>query len=90
MLSRKATKAEPGPTYSIAWKSRMSDIDRSAWNALALPLKTPLLEWEWLHLLEDSGSVRAETGWLPVHLTVWSGDRLVGAAPLYAKGSQRR
>ncbi|MFY9704958.1 MAG: GNAT family N-acetyltransferase [Desulfobacterales bacterium] len=86
MLSHKATKAESGPAYSIAWKSRISDIDRSAWDALALPLKTPLLEWEWLHLLEDSGSVRAETGWLPVHLTVWSGDRLVGAAPLYAKG----
>ncbi|MFZ1200936.1 MAG: GNAT family N-acetyltransferase [Desulfobacterales bacterium] len=63
----------------------MADIDRSAWNALALPLETPLLEWDWLHLLEDSGSVRAETGWQPVHLTIWSGERLVAAAPLYAK-----
>ena len=64
----------------------MSDIDRSAWNALALPLKTPLLEWDWLRLLEDSGSVRAETGWLPLHLTIWSENHLVGAAPLYVKG----
>jgi len=80
------TKTENSPSYSIAWKSRMSDIDRSAWNALALPLKTPLLEWDWLRLLEDSGSVRAETGWLPLHLTIWSENHLVGAAPLYVKG----
>jgi uncharacterized protein len=86
MVSRPANKAESGPGFSIAWKPRMADIDRSAWDALALRLKTPLLEWEWLHLLEESGSVRAETGWLPVHLTVWSGKRLVGAAPLYVKG----
>lgn len=64
----------------------MADIDRSAWDALALSLETPLLEWEWLRLLEESGSVRIEAGWLPVHLTVWAGERLVGAAPLYLKG----
>jgi predicted N-acyltransferase len=73
-------------TYSIEWKNRMAGIDRSAWDALALPLKTPLLEWDWLWLLEESGSVRPETGWLPYHLTVWSGTELVGAAPLYIKG----
>jgi predicted N-acyltransferase len=73
-------------TYSIVWKNRMADIDPSAWDALAMPLETPLFEWEWLRLLEESGSVRAETGWLPYHLTVWSGSRLVAAAPLYVKG----
>ena len=64
----------------------MAGIDRSAWDALALQLETPLLEWDWLWLLEESGSVRAETGWLPCHLTVWSGSELIGAAPLYVKG----
>ena len=81
-----AMKKKPGTTYSISWKSKIADIDESAWNMLALSLKTPLLEWEWLRLLEDSGSVCLETGWLPVHLTVWSGERLVAAAPLYIKG----
>ena len=51
-----------------------------------MPLKTPFLEWEWLNTLETSGSVTAETGWLPTHLTVWRGSALIGAAPLYVKG----
>lgn len=73
-------------SYSIVWKNSLSGIDQSAWDDLAMPLRTPLLEWEWLRLLEDSGSVRPETGWLPYHLTVWLGSQLVGAAPLYVKG----
>jgi predicted N-acyltransferase len=85
-LYREETKTDSKPTYTISWSSRIADINRSAWDALALPLETPLLEWDWLNLLEESGSVRAETGWLPLHLTVWFGERLIGAAPLYAKG----
>ena len=77
---------DPLPSYRVEWTSSISDIDRLAWDALAVPLHTPLLEYDWLRLLEESGSVKAETGWLPIHLTVWSGDRLVGAAPLYLKG----
>ena len=78
--------SESAPAYRLEWTHAISDIDRRAWDALALPLQTPLLEYEWLRLLEESGSVRAETGWLPVHLTVWSDSRLIGAAPLYVKG----
>lgn len=52
---------------------------------MAKPLEFPLLEWDWLNLLESSGSVAANTGWSPNHLTVWEGDRLLGAAPLYIK-----
>ncbi len=73
-------------SYRLEWTNKISDIDRQAWDALAVPLQTPLLEYEWLCLLEESGSVRAETGWLPIHLIVWSDDRMVGAAPLYLKG----
>jgi predicted N-acyltransferase len=72
--------------YTLTWIDRISKIPRQEWNALALPLKSPLLEWEWLHLLEESGSVRVEVGWLPCHLTVRSGSRLVAAAALYIKG----
>jgi predicted N-acyltransferase len=36
-------------------------------------------------LLEESGSAVETNGWLPHHLTVWRGDRLVAAAPLYIK-----
>jgi uncharacterized protein len=72
--------------YTIRWNNQLKEIPQVAWDALAVPLKTPFLEWEWLNNLETSGSVTAETGWLPTHLTVWQQQELVGAAPLYVKG----
>ena len=72
--------------YRLEWIRDISEISKEAWNALALALPTPILEWEWLHRLEVSGSMRPETGWLPIHLTLWSGADLVAAAPLYVKG----
>jgi uncharacterized protein len=72
--------------YQVQWLDRLQEVPQSAWDELALPLATPFLEWEWLNNLETSGSVTAETGWLPKHLTVWSGGTLVAAAPLYLKG----
>ncbi|MEB3309837.1 MAG: GNAT family N-acetyltransferase [Snowella sp.] len=72
--------------YTVTWQQRMADIPQAAWDALAQPLKTPFLEWEWLHNLEASGSATAKTGWQPCHLTVWKGQTLVAAAPLYLKG----
>jgi hypothetical protein len=74
------------PRYSLAWINRLADIPQSAWDALAKPLQTPFLEWDWLHTLEASGSTTAQTGWLPNHLTVWRDRTLVAAAPLYVKG----
>lgn len=63
----------------------LSDIDPAAWDALVGD-GSPFLEWGWLASLEDSGCVRADTGWLPQHLTLWDGPRLIGACPLYVKG----
>jgi predicted N-acyltransferase len=71
--------------FRIAWLESMSDVDRTAWDELATPLATPFLEWDWLHQLEASGSISPKTGWVPRHLTVWSGNRLAAAAPLYIK-----
>lgn len=73
-------------TYKYKWLQSLSAVDKSAWDSLAKPLTTPFLEWEWLRLMEVSGSTSAQTGWLPCHLTVWSGPDLIGAAPLYIKG----
>ncbi|HWR91234.1 MAG TPA: GNAT family N-acetyltransferase [Desulfobacterales bacterium] len=73
------------PDLKFKWLERLSEVQREAWNALALPLETPFLEWDWLQLMEASGSTGAETGWIPRHLTVWSGRELVAAAPLYVK-----
>ena len=73
-------------SYSISWITNISDVDRDAWDALAKPVSTPFLEWDWLRLMEISGSTTAKTGWLPHHLTVWSGQDLIAAAPMYIKG----
>ena len=74
------------PRYSVAWINKIAEVPQSEWDALALPLKTPFLEWEWLNNLETSGSATAEAGWLPNHLTVWRERSLIAAAPLYVKG----
>ncbi|MGB3613501.1 MAG: GNAT family N-acetyltransferase, partial [Elainellaceae cyanobacterium] len=77
---------QPNTRYSISWIGQMADIPRQDWDALALPLTTPFLEWSWLHAMEVSGSAVAKAGWQPHHLTVWRDRELIGAAPMYIKG----
>jgi hypothetical protein len=55
---------------TATWHSSIREIPQAEWDALAGPLKTPLLEWEWLHQLEESGSISSEEGWVPMHLTL--------------------
>lgn len=74
------------PNYSVTWTHTISDVPKSAWDALAIPLKTPFLEWDWLHNLEVSHSATAHAGWLPNHLILWRNGTLIAAAPLYLKG----
>ncbi|HEY9640569.1 MAG TPA: GNAT family N-acetyltransferase [Coleofasciculaceae cyanobacterium] len=74
------------PRYTVSWIDKIADVPQAEWDALAMPLKTPFLEWEWLHNMETSGSVGDKTGWLPCHLILRHGRRLIAAAPLYLKG----
>lgn len=74
------------PNYSVTWTHTIADVPKSAWDALAIPLKTPFLEWDWLHNLEVSHSATAHAGWLPNHLILWRNGTLIAAAPLYLKG----
>ncbi|MFW5995536.1 MAG: peptidogalycan biosysnthesis protein, partial [Spirochaetia bacterium] len=67
------------------WLDHIHKIPKEQWDRLAVAEKTPLLEWEWLRVLEDSGSIDEREGWNPNHLTLWDGDTLVAAAPLYVK-----
>ncbi|MEO0375202.1 MAG: GNAT family N-acetyltransferase [Cyanobacteria bacterium P01_A01_bin.17] len=71
---------------TLTWIDKIRDISQAEWDALALPLATPFLEWQWLNNLETSGSATSKTGWLPNHLTVWRDRNLIAAAPLYIKG----
>ena len=70
---------------TVRWLKRIADVDREQWDRLAKPLATPLLEWQWLHELEASGSIAPQHGWQPCHLSFWDGRSLVAAAPLYVK-----
>jgi predicted N-acyltransferase len=72
--------------YSASWIQNIAEIDRDEWDALAKPIPTPFLEWDWLRLMELSGSTTAKTGWLPHHLVMRRGLSLVAAAPMYIKG----
>jgi len=60
------------------------EVSSEAWDALVAD-ESPFLEWQWLAALEAGESVGKRTGWLPQHLTLWDGERLVGACPLYVK-----
>jgi predicted N-acyltransferase len=77
---------EHKPHYSLVWTHTIADVPQADWDTLAMPLKTPFLEWDWLHNLEISQSVTANTGWLPNHLILWRDKTLIAAAPLYLKG----
>ncbi|MEJ1994793.1 MAG: GNAT family N-acetyltransferase [Limibacillus sp.] len=64
----------------------MGDFPAAEWDACAGG--NPTLAHAFLSALEDSGSVTAETGWMPRHLAIWSESepgRLLAAAPLYVK-----
>lgn len=58
-------------------------IDAAAWDALAGD--NPFLRHAFLHALEASGSVAANTGWSPRHLSISEQGRLIAALPLYLK-----
>ena len=76
----------PTPQITATWVRQIEEVPQAAWDALALPLATPFLEWDWLHNMERSGSAVTNAGWQPCHLTLWRGKTLVGAAPMYLKG----
>jgi predicted N-acyltransferase len=69
--------------------SRLSQIDREAWDALANPpgeARDPFLSWDFLQALEESGCAVEETGWGPRHLLLAKeGGGYAGAVPLYIK-----
>ena len=58
-------------------------VPAGEWNALAGG--NPLLRHEFFSALHETGCAGERTGWAPRFLTLWDGDRLRGALPLYLK-----
>jgi predicted N-acyltransferase len=73
-----------GP-WTLKIAGSVSEFDPAQWNNLVDEKTVPFLEWEWLAALEESGSAAPETGWHPLHLSLWDKDALLAAAPLYLK-----
>ena len=63
------------------------DVDAAAWNALLARQShpTPFMRHEYLAALHESGSATPRTGWAPRFMTLWDGDTLIAACPLYLK-----
>ncbi len=66
---------------------RVGEVAEADWDALLAPDSSPFVEWAWLEALERAGCVTPERGWLPRPITLWRGERLVGAVPAYVKGN---
>ena len=68
------------------WHRQLAEIPQQQWDLLVQQYELPFYRWHWLEALERSGSIESKQGWQPCHLSVWRGDALVAAAPLYLKG----
>lgn len=71
--------------YQLSTLQKISDLSAADWNN-CLENDHPFVRYEFLKALEDSGSVSANTGWMPYHLVLQQGDKIVGVAPAYVKG----
>ena len=61
----------------------LDGVDPARWDALALG--NPTLSFAFLDSLHRTGCASAASGWAACYPTLWDGERLVGAAPVYAK-----
>ena len=72
------------PSFRAEFHSAMAAIDAAQWDAM-VDADQPHLSHAFLDLAETSGSVSEDTGWLPCHLTIHQGDKMLAAMPLYQK-----
>ncbi len=66
------------------------EVQATDWNALLAAQSpggslNPFMRHEYLAALHQSGSATPETGWRPRFFTLWQGNTLAGACPLYLK-----
>ena len=73
-------------TLEARFHARLDEIDADAWNALR-PDDNPFLDHAFLAGLERHGCLDARRGWRAHHLSLYEGERLVAAAPLYLKNN---
>jgi predicted N-acyltransferase len=73
---------------AVSVHASVADIGREAWEACAASpdyAANPFISYDFLHCLEESGSVSPRTGWGPRHLSVRDACGVAGVMPLYLK-----
>lgn len=76
----------PGPEPQIL--SSIAEVRAEEWDALFAHEReraSPFVRHAFLSATEESGSASARTGWIPRHVTLREGGRLVAAAPAWAR-----
>jgi predicted N-acyltransferase len=73
--------------YRTRILSSLAELQPSTWDDLvrSQPEANPFLSYAFLHALHESGSASEKSGWQPQYLTIWQGDNLIAALPMYAK-----
>ena len=71
-------------TLELRLHDSLRAVDPAAWDAL-VGAHWPFLEHAFLYGLETTGCVGPQSGWQPLPLTIYDGDTLVAAAPLFAR-----
>lgn len=69
----------------IKFITSLSEVHAESWNAIT-GSDYPFLRWEFLHALESSQAVCANTGWQPQHLLLFEKNQLIALMPMYLKG----
>jgi len=69
--------------------SSPSQIAESAWNALLAQEAdpSPFMRHEYLAAMHESGSAKPRAGWQAQFMTLWRGDELQAACPMYLKNN---
>ena len=70
--------------YAVTTAGRIADVPAAQWDALAGD-DHPFTRHAFLDALERHGCVGERVGWIPSHVLVHAGKRLVGATPGYVK-----
>lgn len=73
--------------FELRTHRSIRDFGEADWRRLTGDDPPPFLSFEWLDALEQTGCVRPERGWLPVHLSLRKEGELVAGAPAYLKGN---
>lgn len=76
-----ARRPDANPAFRVL--DGIGEVSPDAWNRLAGT--QPFLQHAFLHAMEETRCASREAGWLPQHLTLWLGDHLVAAMPMYVK-----